>query len=231
MLSTNSTEKSPIFTNTPCKSTCLYNAPSMRTLQKRLQTEACPSTVLRSFAEPIGTKTLLWSEEAFWPGGNPPVKIHPKYKSSSEQVFLNTFCWVPDSSFQREAGKSSRKLFKKVRVSAVFFGISGFWVGFWASIIVRKTQEGCGGLGAENPAAFLKAGPIFQQPFDLPESAQTLAGIAFCAAGNRGIIFQQCRNLPENLSSKEFRTATVFSSFCKVFHNFGPLFCGPKQSP
>ena len=47
----------------------------------------------------------------------------------------------------------------------------------------------------ENPAAFPKARPIFQQPFSLPESAQTLAGIAFRAAGNRGRIFQQHRNL------------------------------------
>ena len=45
------------------------------------------------------------------------------------------------------------------------------------------TQEGCGGLRGENPGAFPQAGPIFQQPFSLPESAQTLAGIAFRAAG------------------------------------------------
>ena len=49
--------------------------------------------------------------------------------------------------------------------------------------LVRRTQEGCGGLGGENPAAFPKAQPIFQQPFCLPESAQTSAGIAFRAAG------------------------------------------------
>ena len=47
----------------------------------------------------------------------------------------------------------------------------------------RKTEEGCGGLRGENPAAFLKTGPIFQQPFALPENAQTLTGIAFRAAG------------------------------------------------
>ena len=39
------------------------------------------------------------------------------------------------------------------------------------------------GLGGENPGAFPKAGPIFQQPFSLPENAQNLAGIAFRAAG------------------------------------------------
>ena len=50
-------------------------------------------------------------------------------------------------------------------------------------IMLRRTQEGCGGLGAENPAAFPQARPIFQQPFSLPENAQTLAGIAFRAAG------------------------------------------------
>ena len=52
--------------------------------------------------------------------------------------------------------------------------------------LVRRTQEGCGGLRGENPAAFPKARPIFQQPFSLPESAQTLAGIAFRAAGKSG---------------------------------------------
>ena len=50
----------------------------------------------------------------------------------------------------------------------------------------RRTHEGCGGLGGENPGAFPKAGPIFQQLFSLPESAQTLAGIAFCAAEKSG---------------------------------------------
>ena len=36
---------------------------------------------------------------------------------------------------------------------------------------------------------------------------------SFALPENRGIIFQQRRNLPENLSSREFRTATAFSSF------------------
>ena len=49
-------------------------------------------------------------------------------------------------------------------------------------VYVRKTQEGCGSLGGENPGALPKAGPIFQQTFSLPENAQTLAGIAFGAA-------------------------------------------------
>ena len=57
-------------------------------------------------------------------------------------------------------------------------------------LIIRRTQEGCGGLGGENPAAFPQARPIFQQPFSLPESAQTLAGIAFRAAG------KSVRNFP-----------------------------------
>ena len=50
-------------------------------------------------------------------------------------------------------------------------------------VTIRRTQGGCGGLGGENPAAFLQARPIFQQPFSLPENAQTLAGITFRAAG------------------------------------------------
>ena len=37
-------------------------------------------------------------------------------------------------------------------------------------------------------------------------------GLHFALPENQGIIFQQRRNLPENLSSKEFLTATAFSS-------------------
>ena len=47
----------------------------------------------------------------------------------------------------------------------------------------QKNQKGCGGLRGENAGAFPKAGLIFQQPFSLPETAQTLAEIAFRAAG------------------------------------------------
>ena len=62
-------------------------------------------------------------------------------------------------------------------------------------------------------AAFPQARPIFQQPFSLPESAQTLAGIAFRAAGkseNRfpaaskfaGKLFQQ--DISDSYSLLEF---------------------------
>ena len=63
----------------------------------------------------------------------PPDKIHPKQKSSSEQVFLNNSRWVPDSH-HREESKNSREIFEKVRVNAVFFWYFRFWVGFWASV-------------------------------------------------------------------------------------------------
>ena len=50
----------------------------------------------------------------------------------------------------------------------------------------------------KNPAAFPKAGPIFQRPLSLPENAQTLAGIACRAAGKSGNSFsssvEMCRN-------------------------------------
>ena len=55
--------------------------------------------------------------------------------------------------------------------------------------LIRRTQEGCSGLGEENPGASPKAGPMFQQPLSSPESAQTLAGIAFRAAGKLGTNF------------------------------------------
>ena len=47
-------------------------------------------------------------------------KNPPKVKSSSEEVSLNNFRWVPDSC-RREEGKSSRELFDQVRVNSVFF--------------------------------------------------------------------------------------------------------------
>ena len=50
----------------------------------------------------------------------------------------------------------------------------------------EKTQEGCGGLGGENAGVFPKAGLLFQQLFSLPESVQTLAGIAIRAARKSG---------------------------------------------
>ena len=64
-------------------------------------------------------------------------------------------------------------------------------------VTIRKTQEGSGGLRGENPGAFPKEGPIFQQPFALPQNTQTMAGIAFRAARKS---FQQRGNLPDNFS-------------------------------
>ena len=40
----------------------------------------------------------------------------------------------------------------------------------------QKNSRSCGGLGGENPAAFPKVRPIFQQLFSLPESAQPWHG-------------------------------------------------------
>ena len=90
--------------------------------------------------------------------------------------------------------------------------------------IERRTQEGCGGLRGENPAAFPKAGPIFKQPFSLLENAQTLAGIAFRAAGKSENNFPAASKFagklfPESFSSNEFRTATAFSSFLRIERN------------
>ena len=70
-----------------------------------------------------------------------------------------------------------------------------------SGLFLRRTQEGCGGLGGENPAAFPKARPIFQQPFSLPENAQTLAGRAFRAAG------KSVKNFPaaSNFAGKPFQ--------------------------
>ena len=72
---------------------------------------------------------------------------------------------------------------EKLRPWSEFLGRENSDHGQSFGVFFRRTQEGCGGLGEENPAAFPQARPIFQQPFSSPESAQTLAGIAFRAAG------------------------------------------------
>ena len=58
-----------------------------------------------------------------------------------------------------------------------------------------------------------RRGQFFRQPFSLPESAQTLAGIAFRAARKSVRNFPAALKFAENFSSKEFRTATDFSSY------------------
>ena len=75
------------------------------------------------------------------------------------------------------------------------------------------TQEGCGRLGGENPGAFPKAGPIFQQPFPCRKVPETLVGIALRAA-RKSSDFQQCRNLPASEEQFEFAgQPQPFSSF------------------
>ena len=54
-------------------------------------------------------------------------KIHPKTCTQNKKVHVNKFIWTISVGFLtrvtcREEGKSSRELFEKVRVNAVFFG-------------------------------------------------------------------------------------------------------------
>ena len=68
---------------------------------------------------------------------NSPDEIHPKQQSSSEQVFLINFRWVPESCHGEE-GKSSRELLEKVCVNAVPFLVFGdFEWGYWVSTLLR----------------------------------------------------------------------------------------------
>ena len=67
----------------------------------------------------------------------------------------------------------------------------------------RKIQQRSPKAGADFPAAIFVAGKC-------PNLGRDNIS---CCRKNQGIIFQQRRNLPENLSSKEFRTATASSSF------------------
>ena len=67
-------------------------------------------------------------------------------------------------------------------------------------LLLRKTQEACGGLGGENPGAFLKAKP-------LPKSAQTLPGIALRAVGKSGNHFPAASKIAGNPSIRNKKSA------------------------
>ena len=61
--------KSPIFTNTPCKSTCLYNAPSMHTVEKStLWTDAGVDQNLSGKSKPGFSRPCLCLSDThhFW---------------------------------------------------------------------------------------------------------------------------------------------------------------------
>ena len=99
-------------------------------------------------------------------------------------------------------------------------------------ILFRKTQGGCGGLGGENPAAFPRAGPIFQQPFSLPASAQTLALVApyrailryyRCDTPYRAILFKGGLHSP-----KKLRYPPVVLSFTQA-HLCDTPFCNVSR--
>ena len=91
------------------------------------------STQIRRYSDTIPT-AIRHNPTLF--DANPtqnPKKTTQNRKFHLNTFFLNNCHWVPDSC-HREEGKSSREVFEKVRVNAVFVGISGFWVGFSASV-------------------------------------------------------------------------------------------------
>ena len=88
--------KSPIFTNTPCKTACLYNAPSMHTLDHKFRILAplCPS---RSLAISLHASTCFGSKQKR-PGAKGPPEFVP------ENLFQGVF--GSPSSLQGNRGKT-----------------------------------------------------------------------------------------------------------------------------
>ena len=84
----------------------------------------------------------------------------------------------------------------------------------------ENSVEGCGGLKGETPGAFPKAWPIFQQPFSLPENAQTLAGIASRAAGKSVKNFQK-------FAGKLFQQGISDSHSLLEFYEYSTIFDTP----
>ena len=65
----------------------------------------------------------------------------PKQKSSSEQVFLNNSCWIPDS-YHREAGRSWCELSENICENVLFcLWYLWIWGGGWASNICRSSLK------------------------------------------------------------------------------------------
>ena len=98
----------------------------------------------------------------------------------------------------------------EVRVREVELSISGF-LRLNSPFSSEELKKAVAVSEEKNPAAFPKARPIFQQLFPCRKVPKPWQGEHFVLPENRGRIFQQRRNLPETLSSKEFRTTTAFS--------------------
>ena len=94
------------------------------------------------------------------------VRVHRSNVMKIWGFPANRFAQIDRPDSRCDAGPSNQKFRKGVG------GRRGLARG---NPSLRRTQEGCGGLGGGNPAAFPQARPIFQQPCSLPESAQTLA--------------------------------------------------------
>ena len=116
-----------------------------------------------------------------------------------EQKFnVNRVC------FPKEKHQNSQKWAKFMNLSLwpfLWFGLPGRlliqrflerdFLPCTTKALLRRTQEGCGGLGGENPGAFPKAGPIFQQPSFL---------VGKCSIFGRDSI-SSCRNIGEEFSA------------------------------
>ena len=86
----------------------------------------------RSFCLRLGLLYLRVVFSFFFVGRKSTRKIHRKWKSSSQQVFLNNFHWAPDSC-HREECKSLRKRFDKVRVNVLPFFC--WYFGIWGGLL------------------------------------------------------------------------------------------------
>ena len=78
------------------------------------------------------------------------------------------------------------------------------------------SEEACTWLGTGRPSC------IFQQPLSLPESAQTLAGIAFRAAGKSGNHFPAASKFagnPFQQGISDSHSLLEFSEICKYIRN------------
>ena len=152
---------------------------------------------LQGFVSTTGVESLVlrFSKSLSFSGGSVRSVLR-----CFEKTYFRVIDAVPASDFSRVVKRGSYKsLFllnsgrfpwknREIQFwNLVHYGPSSFASNFnYFGIHFGKSQEGCGGLRGESPEACPKPGPIFQQPFSSLESAQTLSGIAFRAAGKSG---------------------------------------------
>ena len=144
--------------------------------------------VAKDQCQPIDVVACYWSLRSSWTLLT-PVRCHGRPLFLASPARFDCICVTGSRFKQAETGKEARSISQKNSRRR------------WRS---QRRKSSSVPAGAANfPVAAFLAGKCPNLGRDSILRCRKIGGI----------IFQQRRNLPENLSSREFRTATAFSSF------------------